>query len=121
MTEPLQPVKQIVISKKAVDFIVCEEVTSSSYYSTHYAHPTWPGGDSGITIGIGYDLGYESMQQIKNDWFGWLKQDELQEIMNVQGIRGEIAKSTLLKNNKLQKIAIPYAGAYIVFVNNTLP
>src|ERR1043165_7773563 len=28
----------------------------------------WPGGASGITIGIGYDLGYESSGDFANDW-----------------------------------------------------
>lgn len=29
---------------------------------------SWPGGESGLTIGVGYDLGYSSPAQIAEDW-----------------------------------------------------
>jgi hypothetical protein len=28
----------------------------------------WPGGGSGITIGIGYDLGFVTVDQFESDW-----------------------------------------------------
>src|SRR5438067_11642326 len=28
----------------------------------------WPGGESGVTIGIGYDLGFATSEQFKADW-----------------------------------------------------
>jgi len=32
----------------------------------------WPGGQSGITIGIGYDLGYIEAAVFRQDWSGCL-------------------------------------------------
>lgn len=31
-------------------------------------HPEWPGGASGVTIGVGYDLGYYGRSVIDSDW-----------------------------------------------------
>jgi peptidoglycan hydrolase-like protein with peptidoglycan-binding domain len=40
---------------KAVTFIAIEEVGSRAYFETHCARPDYPGGASGVTIGVGYD------------------------------------------------------------------
>jgi hypothetical protein len=34
------------------------EVTSQSVYNKKYTSPIMPGGDSGVTFGLGTDLGY---------------------------------------------------------------
>jgi GH24 family phage-related lysozyme (muramidase) len=38
------------------------------YYENHLARPTWPGASSGVTIGVGYDCGYNSAPVIRHDW-----------------------------------------------------
>jgi GH24 family phage-related lysozyme (muramidase) len=60
------------ISQAATDLIVSYEVTSESYYSAHYQQPAWPGGASGVTIGIGYDLGYQVAADFEEDWASYL-------------------------------------------------
>jgi hypothetical protein len=46
------------VSQKAIDLIVFYEVNDEPTYTRRYTAPTWPGGASGVTIGIGYDIGY---------------------------------------------------------------
>jgi GH24 family phage-related lysozyme (muramidase) len=36
-------------------------------------HPYWPGGQSGVTLGNGYDLGYHTRDQFESDWGGLLE------------------------------------------------
>jgi hypothetical protein len=55
----------LTVSRKGLQQIVQHEISSASYYRKFLSHPTWPGGSSGITIGIGYDLGYNSGRQIR--------------------------------------------------------
>ena len=45
------------ISQAAIDLIVREEVSGKEVYERNYRRPEWPGGSSGVTIGIGYDVG----------------------------------------------------------------
>jgi hypothetical protein len=59
---------QLPISRRALDMIVEFSVTSRQVYEERYRKPIWPGGDSGIVIGIGYDLGAASKQQLDSDW-----------------------------------------------------
>src|ERR1043165_2467013 len=45
---------QNAIAPSARDLIITCEVSSQSVYETRYQAPTWPHGESGVTIGIGY-------------------------------------------------------------------
>src|SRR6187455_1071363 len=47
------------IPTRAVTFICLEEVSSRAFYDHRCAAPTWPGLGSGVTIGVGYDLGQQ--------------------------------------------------------------
>ena len=38
------------------------------YYERFLARPTWPGFASGVTVGVGYDCGYNSAEVILQDW-----------------------------------------------------
>src|SRR6185503_7631740 len=52
----------------ATDMIVRLEVSNSARYERLYRRPIWPGGQSGVTIGIGYDLRFASEDDLNNDW-----------------------------------------------------
>lgn len=107
------------LSQKSINAIINFEVTDENYYNEHYLHPTWPGGDSGVTVGIGYDLGMNSREQIIRDWTGNVNLNFVALMANLSGITGLNAKAKctgLVKN-----ITVPYASSYSVFVNNTLP
>lgn len=107
------------ISKSAFDLIVAEEVTSKDYYIKHYQRPEWPGGASGITIGIGYDLGYATKEKISADWKGKVSPEMLIVMQKCAGISGTNAQK-LLKSVK-NAILIPWDDAIDVFTNRDIP
>ncbi|MEJ2117138.1 MAG: CHAP domain-containing protein, partial [Alphaproteobacteria bacterium] len=51
------------ISDEAFDLIVEFEVTNQQVYEGKYRKAVWPGHSSGVTIGIGYDVGHVSKSQ----------------------------------------------------------
>lgn len=65
---PIGPPSGHQISDKAFDLIVEFEVTSQQVYTAKYQRPTWPGGASGVTIGIGYDVGYATSAELHADF-----------------------------------------------------
>lgn len=107
------------ISKSAFDLIVSEEVTSKEYYIKNYQRPEWPGGASGITIGIGYDLGYASKDKINADWKDKVSPNMLAVMQKCAGITGTNAKN-LLKSVK-NSILIPWDAAIDVFAKRDVP
>ncbi|ACL55828.1 hypothetical protein [Methylobacterium nodulans] len=57
------------ISERAFTLIVEHETGGRRYYETVYRkQPVWPAGNSGITIGFGYDLGYVTPAEFDRDW-----------------------------------------------------
>ena len=62
---------------QGVTFIAQAEVTSRQAYEQSYSHPTWPSPESGITIGIGYDLQFSDEDQFRTDWGAFLPSDDL--------------------------------------------
>ena len=53
----------------------------------------WPGGDSGITIGLGYDLGYESAGDFETDWQVLLGAGDFTTLSQVVGLKGTDAQA----------------------------
>lgn len=78
----------------------------------------WPGGASGITIGIGYDLGYESSDDFQADWQPRLGTAEFTTLSQVVGIKGTEAKA---KASSLKTIKIKKDAAEQVFVERSVP
>lgn len=107
----------LIVSRKGLQQIVRHEISSASYYRKFLSHPTWPGGGSGITIGIGYDLGYNSGTQTRKDWSRKLPEIDLERLVSVCGLRGD-GVNQVLKN--VQSISIPLEAAERVFYESTL-
>lgn len=107
----------LTISQTLYDFIVESETGGKAYYMKRLIHPTWPGGASGVTIGLGYDLGYNSQAQIEKDW-GMLPRTQLDALKGCAGLTGQRAK---VKTQSVKWISIPWDQAERVFRNNTLP
>ena len=107
----------LTVSKKGLKQIVKHEISSAVYYNKFLSHPVWPGGQSGITIGIGYDLGYNNEQQIRKDWSGNLSEIDLEKLVVVSGLKNDAA-SQALKNVK--SVFIPLETAQSVFYESTL-
>ena len=80
--------------------------------------PTWPGGASGVTIGIGYDLGYNTAEGFRKDWGEYLPKKSLDTLAVQTGKRGSRA-SSIPRN--LSHIKVPWDAAEAVFKTRTLP
>lgn len=109
----------ISISEKAISFIVNEEVGSPAIYARRYTRPEWPRGASGITVGIGYDLGYRTKAEIQADWEGVLPQSIIEAMQDYVGLRGEQAHAYLAQART--RIEVPLEAAMQVFRERNLP
>jgi hypothetical protein len=105
-------------SCRSLEAIVRFEVGSRAQYERLYARPTWPEGESGVTIGIGYDLGFTSKAQIEADWAPFLEQPARASLAAVQGVKG-LAALKLARG--IAHLRIPLAAAEAVFHASTLP
>lgn len=107
------------ISERAFDLCVTHEVSSEAYYKKHYQRPEWPGLRSGVTVGIGYDLGQAGRDKIRNDWNGLVSAQMLDVMMDCSGHTGSAGKRKLAQVKN--KILIPWDKALHVFANRDVP
>ena len=108
----------MVVSAKSLDLIIEQEVTSKEVYNKKYQSPTWPGGDSGVTIGIGYDLGYYTAAEITAAWEPFVSHTDLAFLLSVKKLTGLTARNALAG---VQSVKIPYDIALKVFYRLSLP
>lgn len=106
------------ISQDAADLIVNEETGGEKYYEATEIHPDWPGGASGVTVGIGYDLGFSNPDTIAADWGLLLPSAAVSAMQSVAGINGSPAHSHA---QELHWITVPWESALTVFYNRDLP
>ena len=106
-------------SQAAIDLIVMEEVTSEKLYNLKYQHPEWPGGASGVTIGIGYDCGYSTPTIIQGDWGNKLPATMVAALEAVAGIHGSAAASHAHELRGV--VTVPWAVAMAVFIGRDMP
>lgn len=74
-------------------------------------HPEWPGGASGVTVGIGYDCGYYSPKVILSDWSA-LKLNDRTRLGDASGLTGQRAR---VRKNEVHDIFVQWAIATDVF------
>ncbi len=110
----------LTVSKKAIDMIIGFEVTSNAVYEKKYRRPVWPGGDSGVTVGIGFDLGYYTTKEINEAWSKVVNVQTLALMISCRGKKEEEAHA-LVDNEEIQQIDIPYESAVKVFMETSLP
>ena len=108
------------VSKASLDLIIRYEISSDAYYTKYLAKPTWPKGASGVTVGIGYDLGYNTKSQIAADYGGRVSENTLSHLQSAAGIKGEAA-SGVARALKNAGVVIPLDVAKAVFAESTLP
>lgn len=106
------------ISARATDLIVACEVTSKAKYIRSYQRPTWPQGSSGVTIGIGYDIGYVTATWFKEDWAGYISEAQQQALAAACGATGERAQQL---TRTLQSVVIGWDPAYQQFLKKEQP
>ena len=105
------------LSKKSLDLILEFEVGGGeNYYNKFLKNPAWPEGQSGVTIGVGYDLGYVNKAEFSEDWKE-LPKDIFDRLYKVVGIKGYNAKNLI---RGLKDIVIPWELSLQVFNNRTV-
>lgn len=80
--------------------------------------PDWPGGDSGVTIGYGYDLGYCNIDQFASDWGQVLTPDQFSALRPAVGLKGQKARNFQVK---IAGVTVTRAEADAVLVTSSLP
>jgi hypothetical protein len=107
------------LSEKSFKLILEYEVGGGAgYYNKQLKHPCFPGGESGVTIGIGYDLGYNTSAQFAEDWKGVLDTGSYTRLAQHLGKKSSNAKAAI---PSVKDIEVPWDAAEIVFKKNTLP
>lgn len=107
------------LNKKSLDLIIKYEVGGGkTYYDKYLKKPIWPGASSGLTIGIGFDVGYNTKEQIKEAWEGILTNNQLKRLYHASGIKGSKAKKIV---GVYSDINISYENALRVFKLTTIP
>lgn len=94
------------------------ETGGKNYYEKFLKKATWPGGQSGITIGVGADLGYMSLKEFEAFFSMYFSEKENDLLKSVIGIKGEKARNVLLK---VKHIELSWENACKAFVEWTLP
>ena len=109
---------ELSISKQAIEMIIAFEVSSRKNYEDRLSIPTWPGGNSGITIGIGYDLGYRSVGTFREQWANLLSEPEFLQLEPVCEAQGEEAR---LRLHQISSVSINWDTAIKQFSDISLP
>ncbi len=107
-----------VISPDAHKLVLEFEVGGRKGYKQTYCHPERPPDPSGITIGLGYDLGYSILTQWDEDWKALLGGDEFDKLRATVGKKSGSAQSLL---PALRSITIPWTAAEHVHQISTVP
>jgi GH24 family phage-related lysozyme (muramidase) len=107
------------LSKKAIDLIIQFEVGGRAYYDKKLQSPIWAGGESGVTIGMGADLGFMSEKEFIKIWSPHLNLNFIECLRKVVGLKGIKAKQML--RGEILNVRVPYNTAYEVFVKYDIP
>jgi hypothetical protein len=105
------------LNNKSLKLIFDFEVGGGeNYYNKFLKNPTWPGEQSGVTIGVGYDVGYVNKTEFSNDWKD-LPKETFDRLYRVVGVKGYQAKELA---RRLKDIKIPWDMSVKVFLNKTV-
>lgn len=94
------------------------EVAGQKGYERKYRNPCWPAGESGITIGVGYDLGYNTDEDVARSWQPFLPTPDLQRLIETVGLKGRAAKARLAD---VKDVVVPFDAAVAVYRDTTVP
>jgi GH24 family phage-related lysozyme (muramidase) len=107
------------ISDTAFNLIVEFEVSSEQTYTQKYRRPVWPRGESGVTIGIGYDVGYASNESLHADFDGAIPSTMVTALERAINVTGEAAAA--LARELAPSVDVPWSAAISVHRSKVLP
>ena len=99
--------------------IVFFEVTSKDVYIRKYQSTIWPKEESGVTIGIGYDVGYATKAQLHDDWDGAIPAAMITKLERAISVTGHPAKA--LAAALRPDVTVPWDAALSVHRGHVLP
>ena len=100
--------------------IVNSEIGSEAQYKKIYHRPVWPKGASGVTIGIGYDIGYTTAAKFREDWRGLISDDVIAQLQRAIGVTGGAA-APLARQLADAGVSVPWDAAMSVFLKRDMP
>ena len=103
------------LSPRGIKSIIGWETGGAAEYDRH---PEWPGEQSGVTIGIGWDLGMTSVAETTRAWGPHLDSSTLAQLVAVSGKCGTDAQVLL---PHVRHLVVPWEAAMAVFEAVTLP
>jgi hypothetical protein len=103
------------ISDLAIKSIIGWECGGEAEYNNA---PEWPGEASGVTIGIGYDLGMTPANEIVQAWGPYVSSDDLKVLVGLSGKTGPKAQELL---PHVRHLRFSWETASMVFRESTLP
>ena len=109
------------ISDRAYKLIVDLETGGRAYYESPRGinkRPVWPAGQSGVTIGCGYDLGYHPRAEFEAAWGSRLPPHELSILAGALGFKGRAARDFM---PRVSHIVVEWGAALAVFDAVDLP
>lgn len=112
-----QPEPFPLLNTNGLAFIANEETGGLSYYDLVTRWPHYPGHSSGITIGVGYDLRFNSESNFTATWGDYLPRLYFDELLKDIGKRGTKSRAKELKR---MGIEVPFKAAWPVFIELTL-
>lgn len=118
-TQPTGRSSRRTISDDAFDLIVEFEVSSQALYTRKYRGPIWPGGASGVTIGIGYDVGYTTPTLLESDFGGVVPDSTIAALKPAIGVSGDAARR--IAASLAGSVDVPWEAAIKVHRDKIIP
>lgn len=107
------------ISDRAFNLIVELEVSNKPNYELRLRGPTWPGQASGVTIGIGYDVGHTPVANLRADWANFIPDNMIKALEGASGVTGPLARE--LADKLAKKVDVPWDSAIKVHRTMVMP
>lgn len=110
-------INQITIPNYCIEKIAYFEVSSKAYFNKYLLRPVVPEAFSGITVGIGFDFGYHTQEEIFEAWSDIMSPINMSKLYLIAGLKAEKARAAL---HYVSAIKFDWDACYYVFENFSL-
>lgn len=105
-------------SQRAILLDVTEEDGDQNFYIKREIGFSWPGGQSGPTVAVGYDCGYSTAAQIRADWTGYIDDKRISILETAAGLKGVAAHAFVQEHGR--EVTISWDEALAQFKGHEL-